>query len=77
MEACFQMDILVKISVAERDERSRRRSECLLFITAVQLHKFRQKFMFHSETAQQCQQFDDHLTPIENRQEEDRETDTA
>ena len=33
MEACFQMDVLVKISVAERDERSRRRSECLLFIT--------------------------------------------
>lgn len=27
------MDVLVKISVAERDERSRRRSECLLFIT--------------------------------------------
>ena len=43
----------------------------------VQLHKFRQKFMFHSETAQQCQQFDDHLTPIENRQEGDREADAA
>ncbi len=43
----------------------------------VQLHKFLQKFMFHSKTAQQCQQFDDHLTPIGNRQEGDRETDAA
>ena len=33
--------------------------------------------MFHSKTAQQCQQFDDHLTPIGNRQEGDRETDAA
>ena len=43
----------------------------------VQLHKFRQKFMFHSKTAQQCQSIDHHLTLKDTRQEGDREADAA
>ena len=32
-EACFRKDFSTKALIAERDDRSRRRNECLLFIT--------------------------------------------